>query len=707
MTTNGLSLTYRIMQLYRGGEPAPSFEDVVNGIPVENDADLADLIEADGRRRLQIGLPVGLDRYLGAVGDLPRRPEALDAAIDMTLRAVARRSRVDEASIDELVRAHPDLARPIRDCAALNNAVWSTGRIRDQFAHWALRELPSNFGPVMDDGTQRYELTELLGEGAFGQVYLAVDRRLSEADHAALVSIKILPDTGRSAAGRQRLVDEATKARRIDHPNVVRVLDRGVSDQNENYIVYEYVAGGDLGRRVRGRRGGLQPREAARLTAGLARGVHAAHMAGLVHCDLKPNNIVVTDEAEPKVADFGIAIRTETTKVTPPAGERTDGERSEPLGNLAFMSPEQYRMEPGALTIPTDVYALGGMLYWLLTGTLPNGSTPDEIRVTHDLANGRREPPSPRAVRREIDEDLDAICMRAMALRPQDRYSSAARLADDLDRWRQHEPIGWTRPRAARRLRLWAVRKPGLAIASVILALTVMAGAVSLWRLAVVADQRRIADARAEAKEQQRQESSAAFVEHMRTHSELRELKLRYELLPDIWLSEWTLGPKVLAANDTTRVEVWESRKQIIRDHLAYARQAGRDEYLQALQWGTALGFWLAADREFAEGEPLLRRNVAAWERLLPPEDDWLVQVRAILAAVAVSRIADEGDPEGEAAGLAADLEAADWLLREHEPGSPLHGLVLERLERVYGADLLDRPAEAAEIARRVEALRD
>ncbi|MCP3905101.1 MAG: serine/threonine protein kinase [Planctomycetes bacterium] len=704
MTTGDLSLTYRIMQLYRGGAPVPSFEDVVNGIPVDSDADLADVIEADGRRRIQLGLAVELDRYLDAVPDLAHRPESLDAAIDMTLRGIARRSRVDTDSIEQLVGAHPDLENEIRECAALNNAVWSTGRIRDQFAEWAVRTLPADFGPAMDDGTPRYELTELLGEGAFGQVYLAVDRRLSEDDHAALVSIKILPDIARSTEGRRRLVDEATKARRIDHPNVVRVLDRGVSDQNENFIVYEYVAGGDLGKRVRGRRGGLRAPEAARLTAGLARGVHAAHMAGLVHCDLKPNNIVVTDAAVPKVADFGIAIRTEAM----PPGDRPDGERTEPLGNLAFMSPEQYHMEPGALTIPTDVYALGGMLYWLLTGVLPNGSTPEEIRTTHDLAEGRREPPSPRALRPEIDADLDAICTRAMALRAPDRYGSAARLADDLDAWRRREPIAWTQPPISRRLRLWAVRKPGLAIVSCVLALLVLAASGVLWRLAVVAEQRHIADARAEAKEQQRQESGRVFLEHMRKQTEMRSLNLRYELLPDIWLGEWLLGPSVLATNDATRIELWETRTQTVADLVEYARRTGRGDQLQALQWEAALGFWLTVDGDHVNAEPLLAKNLAGWERLLDPDDEWLVQVRAMRACAAVSRLAETPERhvvEAKAPEIVATLDTADALLQEHAPGSPLHRLVLERLMRLYEPDLLDRPDTRARIAQRYATL--
>ena len=122
----------------------------------------------------------------------------------------------------------------------------------------------------------------------------------------------------------------------------------------------------------------VDPRQAAAFIERIARGVHAAHMAGLVHCDLKPNNVVLSVAGEPKVADFGIAIR--ATDPGPAVAALDESGDDEPLGNLAFMSPEQFRMEPGALTIPSDVYALGGMLYWMVTGELPNGSTPEEIR---------------------------------------------------------------------------------------------------------------------------------------------------------------------------------------------------------------------------------------------------------------------------------------------------------------------------------------
>ncbi len=346
MIEQQLALTDELSVLYQQGSDDIPFIEVMRRFPPASDAALADLIEVDGRVRIRLKRAVTLDRYLGAIPDLGDRPEPLDAAVDMALRALARAGRADERAVNDLAGRHPKLAEAIRDAAALNNAVWSTGSIRRYLTGSPIRKMPCDFGPRLDGGTHRYELRELLGEGAYGQVYMAIDGQLSEEGHPAFVSIKVLSAPGSS---RQQLIDEATKARRIDHPNVVRVLDRGVSEDDEDFLVYEYVKGGDLARWVRRHPRGVPVDEAVRIVALIARGVHAAHMAGLVHCDLKPNNIVMTAEGEPKVADFGVAVR---------AGTKSD-DSSVPLGNLAFMSPEQFRMEPGALTIPTDVYALG------------------------------------------------------------------------------------------------------------------------------------------------------------------------------------------------------------------------------------------------------------------------------------------------------------------------------------------------------------
>jgi len=671
-----LSLMDKLEGLDRLG--TASFAHVVTHFEVEletiSDGQLADLIEADGRRRLQRREPIGLERYLSVIPNLRQRPDPLDAAVDMTLRSHARAGQPTEEAVHDLVAMHPELERPIREAAALNNALWSTHRVQRHLAESTPpRALPADFGPLIESGERRYELKDLLGEGAFGQVYLAVDRQLSDEGHAALVSIKVLPGYDRSAWARQRLVDEATKARRIAHPNVVSVLDRGVSDENEDFIVYEFVDGGELGRWYKREGGHAGARAIASMVSQIARGVHAAHMAGLVHCDLKPNNVILTAAGVPKVSDFGIAIRANEPAAR--AGATTT--EQEPLGNLAFMSPEQHRMEPGATTIPTDVYALGGMLYWLLTGTLPNGSNVEEIRRTHDRRTGRPEPPR-LPLTGGTDRDLEAIVRRAMAIAPEDRHSSAAVLADELDAWLRLEPIRWTRPTPLRLLHLWIRRKPALAAVTAVTILLAIGGGFAVER-AVLHRNRR----------EQASEMAVRFVSMIK---EAQNAELVSELLPQIWYVEWLFGPTVLG-DDERRIRVWNKRVETIEAMLDRKKETGRDSYFESIIWGTALGFWLV-HRDDEQAAPVLEENLAAYRRILPEDDPWLPQVEGLLACARMSTVTD---PTG-VADLATRIERGVAAIGRDERGAPLHRLFLERLIALYGADDLDNPERIAEI---------
>ncbi|MHC4947924.1 MAG: serine/threonine-protein kinase [Planctomycetota bacterium] len=707
------SLHLELQQLYgpdddRPDPPDPGFDELMSRVRAEDDAALAELIEADGRLRIRLRRDVGLDRYLRAVPDLGDRPDALDAAIDMVLRWMTRTGRPSPESVEHLVRTYPALETPIRDAAALGNALCSTTRVRTRMVSERRgRPIPSDFGPVLPDDRVRYGLQKLLGEGAFGEVYLAGNRQLSEADHRAMVAIKVLTASDTGAWNRQRLVDEATKARRIDHPNVVRVLDRGVSGEDEDFIVYEYVDGGDLARWMRRRRP-LGVDEAVRVAARIARGVHAAHMAGLVHCDLKPANIMVTREGEPKVADFGVAIRT--------AEQAESREGDQPLGNLAFISPEQYRMEPGALTVPSDLYALGGILYWLLTNHLPNGTSVEAIARAHDPVEGRHAPPSARERRREVDADLDAVCRRAMAIRPERRYASAAAFADDLEAWARREPIPWTRPSAARRLRLWTRRKPALAGAVALIVVLVVGGLAVLQRMSAVAAERRlelaVTAARLEVEEQEREEFIGNLRLFRRNLDEARAERLPTELLPQIWLMEWLFGPTVLSKGDHS-TELWPQRIDLVRDLVTRHRAVGRGDDLQTLLWQSALGFWLVCNGEGAEAIEVLTDVDSRWQRLLPEDDPWRYDVRTMrLCATVVTLVAPPTPDTPDAPGRPGDLRAigdrldeAAAALAAREPASPLHQLVLRTLDRLYGPELLDDESRRAPVQRQLTAI--
>lgn len=306
---------------------------------------------------------------------------------------------------------------------------------------------PCDFGP---EG--RYRLEELVAANERSLVYRAKDARLSGQGFRAEVAVKVFrPGMDRS--------HEALSGRRITHPNVLRVLDRGVSEDGYSFVVSEYIDGGDLSAKS----GAWPAKDAARFMAKLCRGVQAAHAAGVVHCDLKPANVMLTRDNEPKLVDFDLA--------------RSESNASHAVrGNIAFMAPEQFVGEENCLAPPADIYALGGMFYLLLTGKVAHGETLPEVERFH--AQGSL-PPSAGA-----GSVLDAIVRRAMRKDLNERYPSAAQLADDLEAWLAHRPIAWMRPGLWTKVRLWSSRRPALAVASAASLLS-LAGGLWTWRVVV------------------------------------------------------------------------------------------------------------------------------------------------------------------------------------------------------------------------------
>jgi hypothetical protein len=447
-----IQLIERLYASSEGGDVP--FAQVVGDGPADNESELADAIQTDGLVRLERGLDVPLDRYLQAVPQLQTMPEALDAALCVCLAALTRRLSDDSrAAVKELQRRYPHLRRAIREAALLDEVMQETAQIQRTVQATPVRMLPSDFGPMVtsvDAVTRpRYQLTRSLGSGSMGEVFAATDRLMSEANRPAVVAVKVLfsPDAGGKVEARH----EALAVRRIEHPHVVRVLDRGVAPTGEAYLVYEYVPGGNLAELLESRAGKLPADEAARLVRKIAEGVQAAHCTGSVHRDLKPANILLTAEGEPMVTDFSNAAHAATGRATAAQG------------NIAFISPEQYRGEISGGWAQSDVYALGGLLYYLLTGEYPNGGTPAEVARIHDRVTGRTAPPELPTLP-GIDRDLRAICRRALQPDLLRRYGSAGEMAHDLTAWQRSYPLVWTNPPWWWSLRLVARRHPTAAI---------------------------------------------------------------------------------------------------------------------------------------------------------------------------------------------------------------------------------------------------
>jgi eukaryotic-like serine/threonine-protein kinase len=261
----------------------------------------------------------------------------------------------------------------------------------------------------------RYRAIELLGSGGMAEVYLAHDAVLDRE-----VALKVL---SRRYADDDEVIErfrsEARSAAALSHPNVVSIYDRGETEDGTYYIVMEYVAGGTLNERIL-REGPFPPHTAAAVATQVAEALKEAHHRGIVHRDVKPQNILVTESGDVKVADFGIARASSSATLT-----RT----GVVLGSVHYMSPEQ------AIGLPidprSDLYSLGVVLYEMLTGEPPyDADNPISIAMKH--VDGRLRPP--QEVDPSISEGMNAITVRLLAKDPEERYPDVASLVKDLDR---------------------------------------------------------------------------------------------------------------------------------------------------------------------------------------------------------------------------------------------------------------------------------
>jgi serine/threonine protein kinase len=258
----------------------------------------------------------------------------------------------------------------------------------------------------------RYELQSRLGRGGMATVFRGSDRVLGRS-----VAVKVLASTfAKDGTFVERFRREAQAAAGLNHPNVVAVFDTG-SDDGVHYIVMEYVEGRTLADVIR-EEGALPPTRAAEIAATVCRALSSAHEKGMVHRDVKPGNVLLTSDGGVKVADFGIArvVSGEPLTVT-----------GSVMGTASYLSPEQ--ATGSKVDRRSDIYALGCVLYEMLTGRIPfEGDTPVSIVYKHV----EEEPTAPSSVNPAVPSALEAVVKRAMAKSPADRYQSADEMARDL-----------------------------------------------------------------------------------------------------------------------------------------------------------------------------------------------------------------------------------------------------------------------------------
>lgn len=257
---------------------------------------------------------------------------------------------------------------------------------------------------------RRYELQELIGGGGMADVYKAQDKLLDRA-----VAVKILHQQyANDAEFVEKFRREATAAAKLAHPNIVNIYDVG-EDGGSQYIVMEYVSGPTL-KEVIQQKGCLEPIEAVRIAKEIASALESAHRNNLVHCDIKPHNILVMPDGHIKVTDFGIARAVSASTMTYSGSV---------MGSVHYFSPEQAKGT--VITTKSDVYSLGVVLYEMLTGQLPfNGETSVSIALKHL----QEEPVPIRQLNPSIPPVLEAIVQKAMSKAPADRPSSTELYAD-------------------------------------------------------------------------------------------------------------------------------------------------------------------------------------------------------------------------------------------------------------------------------------
>ncbi|HEV3003985.1 MAG TPA: protein kinase [Pirellulales bacterium] len=306
----------------------------------------------------------------------------------------------------------------------------------------------------------KFQLIERLGSGGFGTVYKARDAELNR-----LVAVKV-PHTGAFASDkdRARFVREAGFAARLEHANIVKVHE--IAHEGPlAFIVSGYIEGQTLAAAVGARRPSV--REAATLVEQIARAVDYAHGKGVIHCDLKPSNILVDGAGRPHVADFGLARLSHPGVVV-----TLDGQA---VGTPAYMPPEQAAGELSRVDFRSDVYSLGVVLYELLTGERPfRGEL--QMVLKQVLEDGPRPP---RKLNDRVPRDLETICLKTMAKPQAARYATASALAADLKCFLDGEPIRARPVGHTERLWRWSRRKPlvaGLAASVAVLLMALVAG---------------------------------------------------------------------------------------------------------------------------------------------------------------------------------------------------------------------------------------
>jgi WD40 repeat protein len=470
---------------------------------------VAAVLRVDQRRRWAVGEHIEAESYLVRHPAVRGDP---DAALDLVYNEFLLREELGEPpALEEFLHRFPEYTEALTLQVALHRALDPDPTAEGEGEVEVEAEEPvaaRGEGPPARPGQAApepaatagfpsvpgYEIVRELGAGGMGIVYLA--RQVGLKRRVALKMV--LAGAHADAEQLERFHFEAEAAARLHHPNIVEIYEIGAREGCP-YFSLEYVDGGTLAQRLTG-----QPhpaRRAAELIHTLARAVHDAHQHGIIHRDLKPANVMLTADGVPKITDFGLAKQLDADARQTQTGTI--------LGSPCYMAPEQALGKVREVGPATDVYALGAILYELLTGVPPFRAdtaldTLQQLLVDEPVRPGRRRPGIPR--------DLETICLKCLEKAPHRRYATADALVDDLNRFLNYESIKARPLGVPARLWRWCRRKSSLAAALGLAAAAVLVAVGIAVRFAVYQYHAaaRLADLLAEVQAGQRQNERLA-----------------------------------------------------------------------------------------------------------------------------------------------------------------------------------------------------